>query len=230
MPPIWTPLARRPSAVLLTVQFIGVLVYPFLDGVLGRMVLSAFGLVVLFIAVRTVQSTPALTWVSVVLGVPLVILAVIEIADPLNVPAALASSILLAIFYGYTSYALIRYMFHDRHVTIDELWATGATFTVVAWAFAYTFVAVEIIWPRSFAGAAPVITPQGWFDMLFLSFTNLTSVGLSDIIPSGAHARSIVMIEQVAGLMYVALVVSRVVGLTIARQRLLEGPSARPDL
>jgi hypothetical protein len=28
-----------------------------------------------------------------------------------------------------------------------------------------------------------------------------------------------VMIEQVAGLMYVALVVSRIVGLTIARQR-----------
>ena len=55
--------------------------------------------------------------------------------------------------------------------------------------------------------------------MLFLSFTNLTSVGLSDITPVLPHARSWVMIEQVAGLMYVALVISRIVGLTIARQR-----------
>jgi len=55
--------------------------------------------------------------------------------------------------------------------------------------------------------------------MLFLSFTNLTSVGLSDILPVLPQARSWIMIEQVAGLLYIAIVVSRVVGLTIARQR-----------
>jgi hypothetical protein len=54
--------------------------------------------------------------------------------------------------------------------------------------------------------------------MLFLSFTNLTSVGLSDILPVLGHARSLVMIEQVAGVLYVALVVARLVGLTVARQ------------
>ena len=52
--------------------------------------------------------------------------------------------------------------------------------------------------------------------MLFLSFTTLTSVGLSDITPMLPHARSVVIIEQVAGVMYVALVVSRLVGLTNA--------------
>ena len=55
--------------------------------------------------------------------------------------------------------------------------------------------------------------------MLFLSFTNLTSVGLSDIVPVLAQARSIVMIEQVAGLMYVAIVISRIVGLQLTRER-----------
>jgi hypothetical protein len=33
------------------------------------------------------------------------------------------------------------------------------------------------------------------------------------------QARSIVMIEQVAGLMYVAIVISRIVGLQLARDR-----------
>ena len=32
------------------------------------------------------------------------------------------------------------------------------------------------------------------------------------------HARSLVMVEQVAGVLYVALVVARLVGLTVARQ------------
>ena len=71
---------------------------------------------------------------------------------------------------------------------------------------------------RSSAAVDPE-APRTWFELLFLSFTNLTSVGLSDIIPVQPQARSVVMIEQVAGLMYVALVISRIVGLTIARER-----------
>jgi hypothetical protein len=217
----WLPrLWRHPSAVLLAVQLVGVLLYPFMDvSAIGRAALSSFALVVLFLAVRTVQATQALVWVAVVLGLPIVVLTILEVIDPLNAHVILWSSILHAVFYFYTSLALIRYMFLDRFVTTDELWATGATFTVVAWAFAYTFAAIQVIWPGSFIAAIDPEAPRTWFELLFLSFTNLTSVGLSDITPVLAPARSWVMIEQVAGLMYVALVISRIVGLTIARQR-----------
>ena len=217
----WLPrLWQQPSAVLLAVQLVGVLLYPFMDeSAIGRAALSSFGLVVLFLAVRAVQATQALVWVAVGLGLPIVVLTVLEVGDPLNSQVILWSSILHAIFYFYTSLALMRYMFIDRFVTNDELWATGATFTVVAWAFAHTFMAVQVIWPGSFIAAIDPEAPRTWFQLLFLSFTNLTSVGLSDITPVLPHARSWVMIEQVAGLMYVALVISRIVGLTIARQR-----------
>ena len=217
----WLPrLWQRPSAVLLAVQLLGVLLYPFMDeSPVGRAALSSFALVVLFLAVRAVQATPALLWIAVVLGLPIVILTILEVVDPLNDQVILWSSVLHAVFYFYTSFGLLRYMFLDRFVTADELWATGATFTVVAWAFAYTFMAVQVIWPGSFTAAIDPEAPRTWFQLLFLSFTNLTSVGLSDITPVLAHARSWVMIEQVAGLMYVALVISRIVGLTIARQR-----------
>ena len=217
----WLPrLWQQPSAVLLAVQLIGVLLYPFMDeSPIGRAALSSFALVVLFLAVRAVRATPALLWVAILLGLPIVVLTILEVADPLNAQVILWSSILHAVFYFYTSVALLRYMFLDRFVTADELWATGATFTVVAWAFAYTFMAVQVIWPGSFIAAIEPDAPRTWFQLLFLSFTNLTSVGLSDITPVLAHARSWVMIEQVAGLMYVALVISRIVGLTITRQR-----------
>jgi hypothetical protein len=210
---------REPSAVLLAVQLIGVLVYPFMDeSVVGRAALSTFALVVLFLAVRAVQATSALTWIAVLLGLPIVALTILEVVDPTNSTVILGSSVLHAVFYFYTSVALLRYMFRDRIVTHDELWATGATFTVVAWAFAYTFMAVQVVWPGSF-DATGGTAARTWFELLFLSFTNLTSVGLSDIGPVLPHARSWVMIEQVAGLLYVALVISRIVGLTIARHR-----------
>jgi hypothetical protein len=220
---------RQPSAVLLAVQLIGVLVYPFMDeSVPGRAALSFFGLLVLFLAVRTVQASPALSGISIVIGIPAVMITVLEVLDQQNTTYVLWSSVLLAVFYFYTSYALLRYMFHDRFVTRDELWATGATFTVVAWAFAHTFMAIQIVWPGSFVDGSGAVGPQPWFAMLFLSFTNLTSVGLSDIVPVLPQARSWVMIEQVAGLLYVALVVSRVVGLTITRHRELDANTPAP--
>jgi hypothetical protein len=103
----------------------------------------------------------------------------------------------------------------DREITTDELFAVGATFTLVAWAFAYMFTVVQAIEPGSFTAAVDPDGERTWMELLYLSFTTLTSVGLSDIVPLKAFARGLVMIEQVAGLGYIALVVSRLVSLTV---------------
>jgi hypothetical protein len=42
----------------------------------------------------------------------------------------------------------------------------------------------------------------------------LSSVGLSDILPVSPMARALVMLESFAGIMYIALVVSRLITLT----------------
>src|SRR4051794_1760394 len=150
MPRLILP-AWPPSAVLLAVQLLGVLLFPFMSGEAGRAALSLFGLAALILAVRAVQASPALTWISLLLGVPIAMLLVVDAVGPLDATLVLAEAVLLAIFYGYTCYALIRYMFHDLRVTPDELFATGATFTVLAWAFAYVYEAAQLIWPGSFA-------------------------------------------------------------------------------
>ena len=55
-------------------------------------------------------------------------------------------------------------------------------------------------------------------ELLFLSFSVLSSVGLSDIVPIRPEARALVMLESFAGVMYIALVVSRLIGLTVTRE------------
>ncbi len=150
------------------------------------------------------------------------VFAVLEAVEPTTDWIVLTSAAVHAPFYFYVSYAMIRYLFHDEKVTRDELFATGAAFTVVAWAFAYVYAAAQVIWPGSFVGQSG--DEQPWFNLLFLSFTNLTSVGLSDVVPIGGHARSFVMVQQIAGVLYVALVIARLVGLTVARA------AARPDV
>ena len=210
-------LRALPCAVLLVVQLVGILVYPFTsESSAGRTVFSLFQLIVLGLAVAAVRRTPALTWVSWWIGAPAVVLTVLTAIFPDNDPLGLASDCTHAVFYVYTAYGLIRYMFADNYVTRDELFATGACFTVVAWAFAYLYSVVQTIWgPGQFVSGTP--HELHWVELLFLSFTTMTNTGLSDIAPGGGHARSLVMLEQLAGVNYVALVVARLMGLTLAR-------------
>jgi hypothetical protein len=215
-----TPVARavrtHPSGVLLVGQLLVVLAYPFLDDSTGgRAVIGVVQMIVVFAAVAAVRLTPALSWVALLLGLPAMVFAVLEAVEPDVDWIVLTSALVHVPFYFYVSYAMIRYLFHDDRVTRDELFATGAAFTVVAWGFAYVYAAAQVVWPHSFVGASG--TEQEWFSLLFLSFTNLTSVGLSDVLPVTGHARSLVMVEQVAGVLYVALVIARLVGLTVAR-------------
>jgi len=218
--PDWMRAAKaHPSALLLAAQLIGLFVYPFLgESPTGRAAVSLFGLIALVVAVWAVRATPALTWVALLLGVPVVIATVLEALQPGNETIVLWSSVLHAAFYLYTSYGLLRYMFSDQRVTRDELFAVGATFTVVAWAFAYLYAACQIVWPGSFIAAVNSESPRTWLELLFLSFTTLTSTGLSDVIPVQPQARALLMTEQLAGVMYLALVVSRLVGLTLPRR------------
>lgn len=205
---------RHPSATLLAAQLAAVLAYPFLDGSTpGRAVLGVLQVLVVLSAVRAVRPSPAETWVAVGLGVPTMVFALWESVAPDTAWVVLASAALHVPFYGFVSYAMIRYLFQDDDVSRDELFATGAAFTVVAWAFAYLYAAVQVLWPGSF-GQHDV----PWFDLLFLSFTTLTSVGLADFTPVLAHARSAVILEQVAGVFYVALVVARLVSLAARRR------------
>lgn len=212
-------LARRePSAVLLIAQLAGLLLYPFMEGDdVRRSVFSVFGILVLGLVLLSVRKSSALTWVAVVLGVPATVLLLaqaVTTSDDLQP----WSSALEAPLYFYAAYALIRYMLEDHEITRDELFAVGATFTLVAWGFAYTYTVCQAIEPDSFTAAVNPGADRTWMELLFLSFTTLTSTGLSDVVPVKAFARSLVMVEQLAGVAYVAMVVSRLVGLMVMRR------------
>ena len=206
---------REPSAILLAAQLLAVLLYPFMeDSDVGRALFSVIGIGVLGLVLFAVRSTPARTWFGVLLAVPATVLLLIQAVtgDDALLPY---SSALEAVLYFYAAAALIAYMLEDHEITRDELFAVGATFTLVAWAFAYLYIVIQAIEPGSFTAAVDPAGERTWMELLFLSFTTLTSTGLSDVVPVKASARSFVMVEQVAGLAYVAMVVSRLVALTI---------------
>jgi hypothetical protein len=206
---------REPSAVLLAAQLGGLLLYPFMeDSDAGRALFSLFGIAILGLVVLAVRSSPAWTWFGFLLAAPAGALLVIQAATGSDDLRPYSSAI-EAVLYFYAAGALIAYMLADHEITRDELFAVGATFTLVAWAFAYAFTVLQAVEPRSFTAAINPLGERSWTELLFLSFTTLSSTGLSDVIPIKPFARSLVMIEQLAGVAYIAMVVSRLVSPTV---------------
>lgn len=212
-------IARLPSAGLLSIQLLGVLLYPLMEDMPGsRTLFGAFGVIVLVAALRMVRRSPAVAWIAWLLALLILLLLGLDSQfEDSRLPLTIA--LLEGVFYLYAAGSMIGYMMEDRRATTDELFAAGATFTLLAWAFAHLFSACQLLIPGSFTGLIAPEQLRSWVDLLFLSFTTLSGVGMGDILPLSPMARALVMLEQFAGVMYIALVVSRLIGLTITARR-----------
>jgi hypothetical protein len=216
----WRSLAsQHPAAFLLAAQLLSLVLHAALDDSPGgRALLSVFGVLVLLLVVWVIRHSQSLRWIAWILGAPAVVLSLLS-ALFVHQILLISSSLLVAVLYFYAAGSLIAYMMGDYRVTADELFAAGATFTLLAWGFAYAYLCCQASFPDSFVGSLRPGQPRTFLELLSLSFTNLSATGLGDIMPMNSPARVLVMLEQSAGIGYVAVVVSRLVGMTIGRQK-----------
>lgn len=206
---------RHPSAILMLVQLLGMLVYPFLENThSGRMAFNLLGIVVLGFTTRMVRRTPGHAWVSATIALPVIVLLSLQMFFNMHHLLPLQSA-LEALFYFYAAGSLIAYMMEDREATTDELFAAGATFTLLAWGFTHVFVMLEALQPGTFNAAVNVSAPRTWSELNYLSFALLSSTGIGDVIPLTSIARAVASIEMLVGLMYLTTVVTRLIGFTL---------------
>jgi hypothetical protein len=71
-------LRRHPSGVLLTVQLLGVLLYPLMEETgAGRALFNAFGVLVLALVLWVVVRSPTANWIAGLLAAPAVVFSVL---------------------------------------------------------------------------------------------------------------------------------------------------------
>jgi hypothetical protein len=213
--------AGEPNAWLLLSLLTLVLAYPFLEHHAGgRAAIAAFDLVILLLALRAARAGGGERQLGYLLVVPAMLLhAAAAFADMHQL--TFASFAAQALFHGFVVVCLLRYMLRDEIMTLDELFAAAALFVLMAFVFAYLYAMLELRLPGAFY-INTVNNPDGvvgWWELLYFSFTCLTSVGFGEITPVSDHARSLVMIEQMIGVLYFALVISRLVAMQSMRGR-----------
>ena len=210
---------KFPFAMLLCVQLVSIVFYGFMtDSQTSHLIFNCLGLAVPLLAVLVVYRTPAVNWVAIIL-VALAISAtsLVSFANQTQLlPWAHAFESLL---YFYAAVSLVMYMFKDDIVTLDELYAAAATFTLLVWAFALAYSVCQQVYPGSVLAALNPTNPRSWIELLFMSFSIQSSTGVGDVVPITGPARAIGSLQIFTGVMYIAIVVSRLVGLAASTKK-----------
>ncbi|WP_445116830.1 ion channel [Acinetobacter sp. WZC-1] len=210
----WKAVKSLPSVWLLLVQFfILILSATGLHSRNYQAFIWALGVLALLIIAKVIRQTPVFTALGLffVSGACLFSFFILIGYSPTYIQVA--AHLFEAMAYFCAAYGLLRYMFADRYVTKDELFAAAAVFTLIAWAFAFLYSVCQMLVPHSFMNTMHPGVDQNWLDLLFLSVSLQSATGLSDLMPVSAAARVIAMLQMFGGVMYLALVVSRLISL-----------------
>jgi hypothetical protein len=210
---------RLPNLLLLLALVGQVLLYPLLaTRPHGNAALALIDWIILVLALRAARATGIESRLGYVLVVPAIALH----AGAAFWPAAglyLASLVAQTLFHGFVIVCLLRYMLRDEIMTLDELYAAAALYVLLAFAFGFVYAGIEHVAPGSFV-INPANDPDGvvgWWELLYFSFTCISSVGFGEITPAADMARSVVMIEQMTGVLFLAIVISRLISMHARR-------------
>lgn len=209
----WRNFRLLPSAWLLLVQlFILILSFLTSDHEAYRVVIWILGVLALLLIGRVIRETYVFTFIGLFFVLGALFCSILILLGLHQVYIQVFTHIFEACAYFYAAYGLLRYMFADRYLTKDELFAAGAVFTLIAWGFAFLYNVCQLLVPMSFSKPDHQGL-QSWLDLLFLSFSLQSATGLSDIFPVSSAARVIAILQMFFGVMFLAVVVSRLVAL-----------------
>ena len=210
----WQGFRRLPSAWLLLVQ-LALLVLAMLtyDDSAYHAISWSLGVLALLIIAKVIRQSPIFTFWGLFFVGGAFVFSVLIIFGFHHPAVQISAYSFEALAYFYAAYGLLRYMFADRYLTKDELFAAGAVFTLIAWGFAFLYSICQILLPHSFQNSNQPQALQAWLDLLFLSFSLQSATGLSDLIPISPAARVLTMLQMFGGVMYFAVIVSRLVAL-----------------
>jgi hypothetical protein len=208
----WQHLSSLPSAWLLLVQLLILILAPLTnDSVASYAISWCLSALALLLLATIIRKSPIYTGFGlffVVLGLSLSTGVIFGFASP---TVQVAAHLVEAVAYFYGAAGLLMYMFEDEYLTRDELFAAAAAFTLLTWGFAFLYSVCQVWYPSSFSADGGAT--KTWLELIFLSFSIQSGTGLSDIVPLTPAARVLTALQMFSGVMYLALVVSRLVAL-----------------
>jgi hypothetical protein len=189
--------------------FVGIV--PFIDPTpAGRVATALLNALIVVAAVAAVGRTVLSFVVALLLAGPALYF------HWLGVTAGDSTSVALSWAFGAALYAatilyLLLYVFQPEVMTADKLYGAAAVYLLIGALWAHLYALVDHFYPGSFSATAS-LTSRKVVDLLYFSYTVLTSTGFGDIAPLTPQARAVCVIEQLIGALFVAILIARLAG------------------
>lgn len=211
---------RQPSATMSFALALSIVIYPFADETRGlRTLAQLLDVAVVLMVVRLIRAQAVMWRSGWVIAIPTIALQLWHLAQP-TVGVELSMLIAQVVFHGYAALALLAYVLLDDEITLDELFAIAGIYMLLGllWASAY---AIVILFDPGAIFINPTNNPDGvtgFGDLVYYSLTTLTSTGYGEITPVSPAARALAMLQQIVGVLFVAILISRLTNLYRARK------------
>lgn len=140
------------------------------------------------------------------------VLSLLVAAHPGN--AALRIAQLAALLPGLAIIiaSLARFIVEARVVNGQVLISAITIYVLLAVFFAPVYGLIETLAPGSFVDNG-LGRPVQWQQLMYYSTVTLTTVGYGDILPLNPWARTLAALESVTGVLYIAVLLGRLVGI-----------------
>jgi hypothetical protein len=179
-----------------------------------------FGAVITVLSIYAVSFRRGFVLSAVVLAVPaLVQRIVLPSADAGVLP--MLSNVLSLAFDVFVVVAIFRRVFLKDEPTKEAIFGALCIYLLVGFSFSNLYAMLAAVQPRAFH-LDPSLNPHGVpdrFDFIYYSFANLTCLGAAGIIPVSGQARSVSLIEAILGVLYLAVLISRLLAAHHAHNR-----------
>jgi len=124
------------------------------------------------------------------------------------------------IFFMFIAVSIINEVFRSKTVNLNKINAAISAYLLIGISWAFLYAIIEYLEPNSFQfpDSTQPLSMSGITEYIYFSFVTLTTLGYGDIRPVGEIARSFAFIEAVAGQMYLAVMIARLIGFYVAQR------------
>jgi hypothetical protein len=122
------------------------------------------------------------------------------------------SFLFAALTVAFVAYLMFRSLFEIKEVTTDVLWQAISIYLLLGLTWAFLFGFVSVVAPGSFQDNTFPDEAMSFQALVYYSFVTLATLGYGDILPVTQAARGLAILEVLMGVLYMAILISRLVG------------------
>jgi hypothetical protein len=199
------------SVWLLVLILVFLILNPLLEkDELGEAVLLLSMYATLISAIRALSERTRVRWPAAVLAVFSFLAMTVAHFYPLRT-LVIVNWAILAAFFAVVSVGLFAYLGRSGAVTDDRIFVSVSLYLLLGMLWFSLYNMLEAIHPGSFVQASTPASSLPRGTMIYLSLATLTTLGYGDIVPMTPISRMVAALEAVAGVLYIAITVARLV-------------------